>query len=61
MIASDCLSSPAHVVQLLILLLDAAGIAVSAISAETMTFFNPLLRPLLFAVMSSRTRRAIGR
>ena len=25
-----------------------------------MTFFNPLLRPILFAVMTSRTRHAIG-
>ena len=53
-------SSPAHVAQLLILLLDAAGIIVSAISADTLTFFNPLLRPLLFAAMSVRTRRALA-
>lgn len=41
-------------------MLDAAGIFVSAVSADVMTFFNPLLRPLLFVAMSSRTRRALA-
>ena len=52
-------SSPPHVVQLVLLLLDLAGIIVSAVSADTLTFFNPLLRPLLFIAMSSRARRAV--
>ena len=71
-----------HLLQLLILLLDAAGdaratflratltdapphcavagIATSAVSPSTLTFFNPMLRPLLFVAYSSRVRRAFG-
>ena len=47
-------SSPVHLCQLLLLLLDAGGIAVSAVSPGTLTFLNPIIRPLLFVVMSSR-------
>ena len=46
--------------QLLILVLDAAGIVISALSPNTLTFFNPMLRPLLFIAMSARVRRAFG-
>ena len=52
--------SPQHLVQLVLVVLDAAGIVVSAISADTLTFFNPLLRPFLFVAMSSRSRDALG-
>ena len=37
-------SSAPHVVQLILLLLDLAGIVVSAISPGTLTFFNPIVR-----------------
>ena len=53
-------SSPPHVLQLILLLLDLAGIVVSAVSADTLTFFNPVLRPLLFVAMSRRARRVVG-
>ena len=52
-------SSAPHVVQLILLLLDLAGIVVSAISPGTLTFFNPIVRPLLFVAMGRRTRRAV--
>ena len=38
--------------------LDAAGVLMSAASPATLTFFNPLLRPLLFVAMSRTLRRA---
>ena len=52
-------SSPPHVLQLILLLLDLAGIVVSAVSADTLTFFNPIIRPLVFISMSRRARRAV--
>ena len=53
-------ASPWHLLQLLILCLDAAGICISAISPVTATFLNPMLRPLLFIVMSSSVRSSFG-
>ena len=51
-------SSRWHLAQLLILATDAAGVLMSAASPATLTFFNPLLRPLLFVAMSRTLRRA---
>jgi len=53
-------SSAWHVLQFLLLLLDSLGIAITAVSPTTLTFFNPMLRPMIFVAMSGRVRRAFG-
>lgn len=50
-----------HLLQLLLLLIDAAFIAISAALPDyELAFLNPLLRPLLFLSLFERTRSVVG-